>query len=110
MQEGGACGAEKEHNLAREDGCIERIQGILSLLYNWSQDFPSSYALQMGKPLRVPLPKAPLSSILTGLASGFLNPCHFYEYDNYHILPSEWAFSNAENVFSQEEKKWIRHD
>lgn len=72
--------------------------------------FPFKLRTADGKLLWVPLPKALLSPSLPGLASGFLNPCHFQEYDNYHLLPAEWAFSDAENVSRQKETKWIRND
>lgn len=66
MLEGVGCGEEKEHNLAREVGCIERIEGILSLLYNWSQDFPSSYSLQTQNLPGLLSPKVLLSSLSLG--------------------------------------------
>ena len=66
MLEGVGCGEEKEYNLVREVGWIERTERILSLLYNWSQDFPSSHSRQTQNLPGLLGPQVLLSSLSPG--------------------------------------------
>lgn len=59
-----------------------------------------------GKPPWVPLP--PLSPILTGLAPGSLNPCHFYDYNNFTSCLVNGLFQMLRMSLVRKKSDWFR--
>jgi len=65
LEEGRLWGGETIQ-FGQRSGWFERTERILSLLYNWSQDFPSSHSLQTQNLPGLLGPRALLSSLSPG--------------------------------------------
>lgn len=59
-----------------------------------------------GKPPSVPL--APFSPILTGLAPGSLNPCHFYDYNNFTSCLVNGLFQMLRMSLVRKKSDWFK--